>query len=137
MTRTLVIADDERGVREFCKQEFEAIGYRVFLASDGNEVIDIVDTFCIDLAILDEHMPRCSGLEAARRIKHWHPHLPVILFTADEYYAWTKSPVVDAAILKSENLCSLTSTVAQLLNKSPTSPVGSESTRCRTPITSK
>ncbi|MDA1052416.1 MAG: response regulator [Planctomycetota bacterium] len=121
MTHTIVFADNERSIRRFCKHELEAAGYRVLLAEDGVEAVDIVDAFSVDLVILDEHMPRCCGLEAAKRIKQWYPALPVILFTADADYEGFNSPLVDVAINKSEDLSALKASVVKLLfDSSPT-----------------
>lgn len=115
MMPTILFVDDQPGIRQFCKQELKTVGYRVELASDGVEALDVLDSRYIDLVILDEHMHRCNGLEAARYIKQWHPHIPVILFTADEDYDRFTSPLVDGAIIKSEDLGSIKAKIAELL----------------------
>ena len=107
MQQTILFADNEPGIRQFCKQELEAEGYHVVLAEDGEDAVDVVDTMVVDLAILDEHMPRCDGLEAARHIKRWYPRLPVILFTTDQHYESYRGPLMDAVIMKTEDLTSL------------------------------
>jgi two-component system response regulator MprA len=119
MKKTILFADNEPGIRQFCKQELEAEGFRVVLAIDGEDAVDTLRTVAVDLAILDEHMPRCSGLEAARHIKRWYPHLPVILFTADQDYERYRSPLLDAAVIKSEDLAALKAAVNELLFSGP------------------
>jgi two-component system response regulator MprA len=115
MKMTILLADDQRGIRQFCKQELEAEGFHVVVAEDGVEAMDILSDCSVDLAILDEHMPRCSGLTAAQHIKQSYPHLPVILFTADQEFERFKGPLVDAAVVKSDDLAELKAAIAELL----------------------
>lgn len=126
MKPTILFADNERTVRHFCKQELEAVGFRVLLAVDGDEAIHVLDTFTADLVILDEHMPRCNGRVAARRIKQWHPDLPVILFTADPDYEGFEGPGVDATVSKSDDLSALKAAVITLLSQRTATEVSSD-----------
>jgi two-component system phosphate regulon response regulator PhoB len=115
MKRTILLADDERGIRLFCKQELEAEGFRVKLAQDGEEAASVIEEDQIDVVVLDEHMPRCSGLEAAKYIKSRYPRLPVILFSLDPDYDRYRSVFVDRTVAKTENLNSLKTAIAGLL----------------------
>jgi two-component system response regulator len=116
MTHFLLFADNEPGVRQYLKQELEEDGFHVVLTRDGVETLELLEKLLVDVVILDEHMPRCSGLETAKRIKLLHPDLPVILFTADQNFENYKSPCVDATVLKSENLNPLKATITGLLS---------------------
>ena len=40
--KTILLADDKKNIREFCRQELEDEGYRVILARDGREAIQLV-----------------------------------------------------------------------------------------------
>lgn len=115
MRPTILFADNERGIRLFCRQELEAEGFHVVLAEDGDEAVNLVSTYTIDLAILDEHMPRCGGRESASRMKESHAALPVILFTADSFFESYSSPQVDATVIKSSDLTDLRAVIAKLL----------------------
>jgi len=115
MKRTILLADDQRGIRQFCKQELESAGFRVVPVEDGDEALDTLESIVVDLVILDEHMPRCSGREAARQIKQLLPNLPVILFTADPLYERYRRPWIDAVVTKSEDLALLQGEIARLL----------------------
>ncbi len=119
MTFTILFADDQSGIRQFCRQELEAEGFHVVAAEDGLEAIEALDDCPADLAVLDEHMPRCNGLFAARYIKHLHPHIPVILFTADLDFENCRDPAVDATVIKSEDLGELKAAIAGLLHDRP------------------
>jgi DNA-binding NtrC family response regulator len=115
MKHTILFVDDERGIRQYCKQELEAEGFNVILAEDGEGAIDVLDEHRVDLVILDEHMPRCTGRQAAKHIKRLCPDLPVILFTLDTDYERYRSQFVEATIIKSECLDSLKAAIARLL----------------------
>jgi len=116
MKHVILFADNERGIRQFVKQELEAEGYDVVLTEDGTDTLDILRQFVVDVVVLDEHMPRCSGRDAARSIKQCHPDLPVVLFTADTDYEQFKSLSVDVAVIKSADLGLLKAAIAKLLN---------------------
>jgi DNA-binding response OmpR family regulator len=116
MKQVILFADNERGVRKFLKKELESEGFCVLLTEDGSEALEVLDRFVVDAVILDEHMPRCDGRLAARRIKKRHPTLPVILFTADQDFETYAGPEVDATIIKSEDLRPLKAALARLLS---------------------
>jgi len=111
MCPTILFADNERGIRKYLKEELEAAGFQVVVVSDGVEALDVVEAMDVDLVIVDEHMPRCSGLDAAKRIKLSNPKLPVILYTADQDYQEYSSPSVNASVMKTGDLTLLKSAV--------------------------
>ena len=120
MKPTLIFADDEPNIRQFCRQELEAAGYRVFVAGDGEEVLQMLDVFPVDAVIADANMPRCSGLDAAQRIRCKFPALPIVVFTSDLACSGLKSHLVNASVTKSEDLGELLSVLKELLSSSPT-----------------
>ena len=82
--KTILFADDNIAIREYCRTAFAEEGYRVVLARDGIEALEVFVTETPDLAILDISMPRSSGLETLEQIKSLSPRTPVILFTAHD-----------------------------------------------------
>jgi two-component system, response regulator PdtaR len=80
---SILITDDDRGVREALGEIVEAKGFRPVLASDGQEAVEIVQHEPIHLAVLDMQMPRLTGLETLQLVRQINHILPAILITAD------------------------------------------------------
>jgi two-component system cell cycle sensor histidine kinase/response regulator CckA len=86
---TLLVADDEEPVRWVAGQALERAGFKVILAADGREAVDLFREHhgTIDAVLLDMTMPRLSGAEAYREIRTVSADVPVVLssgFTESE-----------------------------------------------------
>jgi len=79
---SILVADDDRAARDVLREIFEP-HYRTFLASDGEEVLQIFRTELIHVAVFDVHMPKLTGLETLQILRGTGAELPVILVTAD------------------------------------------------------
>jgi two-component system chemotaxis sensor kinase CheA len=68
--KTILVADDERSMRELLGMLLEAEGYRTILAEDGLAALGILESSeeSVDLVIQDIKMPRLDGLELLRRV---------------------------------------------------------------------
>jgi len=77
---TILVADDEEGVRSLVASVLEEAGYTVELASDGGEVVkrlrELGDR--VRLVILDLTMPALGGGEAATELRRIRPDIPII-----------------------------------------------------------
>lgn len=80
---SILITDDDRGIREALADIVEKQGFRPVLAADGEEAIAIVQSEPIHLAVFDLNMPKMTGLEAMEVVRQIAPILPAILITAD------------------------------------------------------
>ena len=77
---TILVADDEKEIRDVLDMLLTAEGYEVTAASDGGEAVKIADA-SIDLYILDVNMPVMSGFAAGAEIRK-HFYTPIIFLTA-------------------------------------------------------
>jgi YesN/AraC family two-component response regulator len=68
MKKSILICDDEEGVRESLKLILEK-DYKLSFASNGNEAIDLMGKTDVDIVIMDIKMPRMDGIETMRRLK--------------------------------------------------------------------
>jgi PAS domain S-box-containing protein len=78
---TLLIAEDEPVVRDAVVRLLEEAGYRVLVATDGEEAVAVFEEHAADisLAVLDVVMPRLGGPSAALHIRSRFPEVPIIL----------------------------------------------------------
>jgi DNA-binding NtrC family response regulator len=81
MRFTVLVADDEKNIREGLGEALEADGYRALLAADGEEAMRLVETDDVDLVITDLRMPKLSGTDLLQKVAGHYPGLPVIVLT--------------------------------------------------------
>jgi two-component system response regulator HydG len=79
---TLLVADDDPGLRESLQRTLTRAGYRVVLASDGRAALEQLQGGGVDLVLTDLKMPGLTGLELLRAIKAIPMDLDVVLLTA-------------------------------------------------------
>ncbi|MHB1150707.1 MAG: response regulator transcription factor [Eubacteriales bacterium] len=77
----ILIAEDEKDIRNLLKLSLEQEGFYVLTAKDGLDALDILRIEKIDLAVLDVMMPRLDGFNLLRKIRETST-LPVIFLTA-------------------------------------------------------
>jgi two-component system cell cycle sensor histidine kinase/response regulator CckA len=80
---TILVADDDAGVRELLDGLLAELGYRVLLAVDGQQAVDLFrkNEGRVDLVILDLIMANKNGKEASNEIRTINPKAKV-LFTS-------------------------------------------------------
>jgi two-component system response regulator PilR (NtrC family) len=78
----ILVADDEKSMREFLDIMLKKEGYKVTLASNGEEVMKLIEKDIFDLALVDIRMPRQDGISVLKRIKSISPETVVIVITA-------------------------------------------------------
>src|SRR2546422_634233 len=79
---TLLVADDDPGLRESLQRTLTRAGHKVVLASDGRAALEQLQGSDVDLVLTDLKMPGLSGLELLRAAKNIAPDVDVILLTA-------------------------------------------------------
>ena len=81
MRFTILVADDEKNIREGLAEALTIDGYTARTAADGAEALRVVETDDIDLVITDLRMPAKSGTEVLKTVVGRYPGLPVIVLT--------------------------------------------------------
>ena len=78
----ILVADDEREIRNVLRLLFENQGYTVIEASDGAEAVrKMREMTDVDLCVMDIMMPMVSGVEATEEIRKFS-NVPVLFLTA-------------------------------------------------------
>jgi PAS domain S-box-containing protein len=80
---TVLVIDDEDGVREVLDRILRELGFSVRAAADGREALEILDRTKGRFAgvLLDLSMPHMGGQETLRRLRIRYPDLPVIMMS--------------------------------------------------------
>jgi len=78
----ILIAEDDRHIREGLVDMLTAEGYCVEAAADGEAALQLLTGQAFDLVLLDVMMPRCSGFDVCREIRRRCLPLAVIMLTA-------------------------------------------------------
>ena len=81
MDKTILIVDDEAGIRTSVRGVLADEGYRVLEAEDGRDALDLIASEHPRLVILDIWMPGMDGIELLRHIRDSHPGTPVIVIS--------------------------------------------------------
>jgi len=80
----ILIAEDERDIRDLVAFTLRFAGYEVFAASNGEEAVDMASKVNPDLILMDVRMPRMTGYEACKIMKE-DPELkdiPIVFLSA-------------------------------------------------------
>lgn len=82
MPNTILIVDDQKGVRRLLEELFKKEGWNVYTASDGLEAVIQVKEIRPDIVLMDMKMPNMNGLESSAHILHLYPDMKIIMMTA-------------------------------------------------------
>jgi two-component system phosphate regulon sensor histidine kinase PhoR len=83
MTKTInvLVADDERPIRDGCHRVLTAQGFQVLTAENGRAALDVISKEPVDLLLLDLKMPIMSGEQVLEAVRARYPGIPVIIIT--------------------------------------------------------
>ena len=80
--RRVLVAEDDRGLRESLERVLRFEGYDVHAVRDGALALEAVAEQVPDVVVLDVMMPVVDGLTACRRLRERYRHLPILMLTA-------------------------------------------------------
>jgi DNA-binding response OmpR family regulator len=80
----ILLVEDEQDLRELLGAYFDDMGYRVLLAGDGADALDLAEQEKPQLILLDLNLPELDGLETCRKLKTGEEtrSIPIIIVTA-------------------------------------------------------
>ncbi len=111
---TVLIVDDDNGVRTVATLSLERAGFRVVTACDGEEGMALMQQrgADFDIVLLDMTMPRLSGADTLHLIRQLRPALPVVLtsgytepdvesrFTPEQIAGFLQKPFTPATLVR-------------------------------------
>lgn len=112
-TRRLLIVDDKAENLNFLTEILEPIGFEIFTASNGQDMLNIASSIRPDLFLLDLHMPVKTGFTSAKELRQMpeFKHTPIFILSASyitdsmrqylECDLYLSKPVDEEKLLKS------------------------------------
>jgi DNA-binding NtrC family response regulator len=82
MAETILVADDEAGVRESLAEVLRDAGYAVETAADGTAALDAINAYDFAVVITDLRMPGADGLTVLRKLREVAPQTVPLVMTA-------------------------------------------------------
>jgi DNA-binding response OmpR family regulator len=82
----ILIAEDDRELRQLFSHVLSKHGYSVVGVSNGREALDRIDEGYFDLIISDIMMPEMDGYELVRTLRDAENHTPVLMITAKDAF---------------------------------------------------
>jgi DNA-binding NtrC family response regulator len=77
----IIIVDDERAIREACREVAQSLGFNAFVADSAEHAYRVMETHGADVVLLDLKLPGAGGLDALHQIKVRRPDAVVIVVT--------------------------------------------------------
>jgi CheY-like chemotaxis protein len=85
-SKTILIGEDSSVIQNLVKRVFELKDYRILVAKNGQQVLDILQKESIDLVLLDLNMPVLDGIACLKQIRQLDApknQVPVIAITGN------------------------------------------------------
>jgi CheY-like chemotaxis protein len=120
--KKILIAEDERDIRDLIAFTLRYAGYEVLTANNGEEAVQMTQKELPDLVLTDVRMPKMTGYEACRLIKAdaTTQHIPVVFLSAKGQEAEVQNGMAagaDEYLLKPFAPDQLTRKVAEILDR--------------------
>lgn len=119
--RTILVVDDDNGLRELIRINLEHEGYGVIQAANGVQCLNSVRELRPDMVILDVMMPEMDGLEACVKVREFS-QVPILMLTAkvqSEDVITGLDRGADDYLLKPFNMDELSARIRALLRRVP------------------
>jgi two-component system cell cycle sensor histidine kinase/response regulator CckA len=95
-TQTVLLVEDEEGLRELAKRLLQRHGYTVLVAADAHEALRLFEKHpAIDVLLTDVVMPGASGPELTRQLIERRPALRVIYMSG-----YTEEAIVQHGVIQ-------------------------------------
>lgn len=111
---TILLADDEAGIRQFAGQVLRSYGYTVLEAADGVEALEVAEQHLgpIHLLLTDWHMPRLDGGALICRLSDRRPETAIVVMSG---YIDLEAPPKAVVLRKPFHTQDLVNTVNEVL----------------------
>jgi signal transduction histidine kinase/CheY-like chemotaxis protein len=96
-SETVLIVEDDYGLRKFAQEVLQSYGYRLLVAENGEDALRVSEEYesPIHLLLTDVVMPRMGGKELAERLQPLYPRMKVIYMSG-----YTDNAIVRHGVLE-------------------------------------
>ncbi|WP_096273143.1 response regulator [Paucisalibacillus globulus] len=84
MSTTILVVDDNEGIRYTLKEICQFAEWNVIEAVSGKDAIALFEKMEPDLILMDYHLPNGDGITTTKEIRKFNVHVPIIVLTVDE-----------------------------------------------------
>jgi PAS domain S-box-containing protein len=101
-SETILVAEDEPGVRKYMREILEQHGYTVLAASNGRHAMQLADEHegPIHLLLTDGVMPEMGAAELCRQFKAAYPGVPILCISGYNDRQWQRPDAMDGYLEK-------------------------------------
>ncbi len=78
---SVLLVEDFEPVLNALEISLKRAGFEILAARSGDEALQIAQSKAVDLLLTDIQMPRMSGIDLARQLRHQHPQIPVVFLS--------------------------------------------------------
>lgn len=114
----ILIAEDDKAVREFVSRALRQDGHEVTAVSDGEQALAALARHRFDMLLADIVMPQIDGIALALKASKDYPELPILLMTgyaAERQRAHNLEALIHQVISKPFTLKAICDTVRRVL----------------------
>jgi CheY-like chemotaxis protein len=83
--RKVLVVEDNEINQAVMLAVFESLDIPIMIVGTGEDAVKIVNNRHFDLVFMDIHLPGIDGRQASEKIKHLHPHMPIVALSADTF----------------------------------------------------
>jgi two-component system cell cycle response regulator CpdR len=119
---SILIAEDDKAVREFVSRALQQDGHDITAVSDGQQALSALETKQYDMLLADIVMPHLDGIALALKASKDYPELPVLLMTgyaAERQRAHNLESLIHQVISKPFTLRDICESVRRVLADRP------------------
>lgn len=118
---SILVVDDEPGMRDMISQVLTAAGHHVMIAGDGQQAIKLMGEHRFDLVVTDVIMPERDGIEVIGELRRKRPQVRIIAMSGgghvpvEQYLKIAKGVGAHAVLEKPFSNRALLDTIEKLL----------------------
>ena len=119
---SILIAEDDKSVREFLSRALRQTGHDIMVVGDGQQALSAIEVGTFDLLLANIVMPQLDGIALALKVSKDHPHLPILLMTGyatERQRAHNLESLIQEVNTKPFTLRQICDTVQRVLEETP------------------